>query len=729
LFAPNVSDRMPETFVFFQAEEFEGDNSEGRRKVLEKMERHIAAAMTRAACEFGTSDGDAASSLDAFVACVSKILPGHGVAVVVSPEKLAPAPGESMSENVFLSGNGDAESKAFSERFLGTPEPYVGETGYEPASGGDTLVFSSSDVCGVFVLVPGGESVSRALDVASTASSCLSEASRAFFRAKKREKTNIRLEALLASVPDIVFTFSPEGKFLDCLANDDAMLFMSPDIFIGRRVADVFPPTLSRLFSESFRDVRSSGRAKTVEYSLPLEEGDAWFEARISGAGDGNLFAVVRDVTERVSAKQRLEEAYESLRAADASRREFLSRIAHEIRTPLSGVVGFLDLLSDGAEANDEEKKEWTRYAKDGTKSLLSLLDDLLTASSLEDGVERVFSSETDLFDLLNDVFVSYSAVAESKKLEYRFASGELPVVVSDGPKIRRIVSNLVSNAIKFTDSGRVVVEAEFSGRPDEKKGNLSVSVCDSGPGVDEEAKKELFTPFFRGDGGAAGKTSGAGLGLSISKGLANALGGDVSLRAPEADNGARKGAVFEFSLPNLEALRYGKRTGNGSGTRGNKRSGSCKDICASSEEKVLVVDDSPMSLMLLKVFLKTLLPDTEILEAANGAEAVEIYASKRESVALVLMDVNMPVLDGVSAAAEISSIYGKTKPNIIAVTGEDSPDTVLFSSSGICATLKKPVERDVFETVVGDIAEKRGMRVERTFHGDAFLSKKRGFE
>lgn len=290
-------------------------------------------------------------------------------------------------------------------------------------------------------------------------------------------------------------------------------------------------------------------------------------------------------------------------------------------------------------------------------------------------------------------------------------------------------MSNLVSNAIKFTDSGSVVVEAEFSECTDEKKGTLSVSVCDSGPGVDEETRKELFTPFFRGDGGAARKTPGAGLGLSISKGLANALGGDISLRASEADNGARKGSVFEFSLPNLEALRYGKRTGNGSGTRKNKRSGSCKDICASSEEKVLVVDDSPMSLMLLKVFLKTLLPDAEILEAAHGAEAVEICASKEKSIALVLIDVDMPVLDGISAAAKISSVSRKTKPNIIALTGENSPDTALFSSAGVCAALKKPVERDVFETVVGDIAEKRGMRVERTFHGDASLSKKGGFE
>lgn len=267
---------------------------------------------------------------------------------------------------------------------------------------------------------------------------------------------------------------------------------------------------------------------------------------------EGLVFAIARDITERKQAEEALREATESLReaketaeAAARAKAEFLAMMSHEIRTPMNAVIGFGDLLT--TTALDEEQADFVDSLQSAGMSLLEIINGILDFSKLEAGKFEVLRLPVDLAAIIDEVHNLLSPLASEKGLDFRKQiDPALPAsVFSDGQAIRRILTNLTGNAIKFTDTGSIRISAQVATRPDGAW--VIITVADTGVGLAPGTIEHLFQPFVQGDSAHTRKSGGTGLGLSISRHLAVLLEGNLSARS--RPNGPGTEFVFEMPL------------------------------------------------------------------------------------------------------------------------------------------------------------------------------------
>jgi signal transduction histidine kinase/CheY-like chemotaxis protein len=379
--------------------------------------------------------------------------------------------------------------------------------------------------------------------------------------------------------------------------------------------------------------------------------------------------------------------------AATLAKSEFLASMSHEIRTPINGVMGMAELLS-GTKL-DEEQKQYLSTIQLSSQSLLAIINDILDYSKIEAGKLEIESVSFNIYELIENSLVIFTSLARKKDLLLSSdISSELPIaILGDPTRIRQIILNFVSNAVKFTDEGSININVSLV--PEGKHKSIKISVIDSGIGIKEDAEL-LFSAFEQADSSITRKYGGTGLGLAISRELAGLMKGKIG--AVNRDCG---GSEFWLTLP----LKVADEKAAIQWQDAQVDLASTKTIDL-SDVHVLVAEDNKVNQMVIKGLLKRL--NISFSLADNGEQAVSHYCDNPESYDVILMDWEMPVLDGISATHKIRQWEGEQQRSnvpVIALTAhalKGYEENAL--DAGMQGFLTKPLSINELENLIAKV-------------------------
>lgn len=383
----------------------------------------------------------------------------------------------------------------------------------------------------------------------------------------------------------------------------------------------------------------------------------------------------VRDKESLNKAIKEIEVEKIKAQSADKAKSQFLATISHEMRTPLNGIVGISELL--GETDLNPEQVEMVKNLSYSSNMLHSLISDVLDLTTIEDEnlelSENVFQLESEI----NDILEIFRPKIDSRKaflhLHHEHDERIPKVLYGDITRIRQVLVNLVNNGIKFTNDGSVIVQTKLLSK-EKNIASVQFTVSDTGIGISKEDQDKLFTKFFRTR--LANTIEGTGLGLTISKRLVELMGGEISFTSQ-----LKKGSTFTFELP------LSIKPENPQKIESSTHDEDLTDL------KILIAEDVPINQMVLSKMLKNL--GIENIDIVNdGKEAVEAATDDENKYDFILMDIQMPKLDGSQASRKIIEFYKGDLPfKIIAVTANVMKDDfVLYRESGMVDVLSKPV-------------------------------------
>ncbi len=511
-----------------------------------------------------------------------------------------------------------------------------------------------------------------------------------------------KLEFVVSSTGDGYFeigldplTFNPDATFA-------ALLGIEPVEAPLWTLTERTHPDDVPLGSDRIRQVRA-GRIDATDQEIRLLTASGeyvWFQmrSRVLHANDParrRVIGMIVNLSRWKALEGELRAAKESAEAHSTAKSQFLANMSHEIRTPLNGVLGMAQALE--AEELSAAQKEKVGVILDSGKSLMALLNDVLDLTKIEAGKMEISAVPGDFLHTMKRTRQLFQSTAEEKGLDLlvRYDANFPQRLSYDPTRVRQCVSNLVSNAIKFTARGHVEISLS-SKRQETGEHLVRVEVTDTGIGMTAETVDKLFSVFTQADGATTRKFGGSGLGLAISRQLARMMGGDITVTSQVG-----KGSTFSFTFRAQEAAAVAPSTAPSRATEPARKS--------LRGMRVLLTDDNAINRQVIKLFLAP--QGCDIVEATHGKEALDLLAQHEFDI--VLLDVHMPVMDGKEAIQRLRAEPRWKHLPVIALTADAmSGDREKYIALGMTDYVSKPVDQ---RELVSKMLQVKGLEAPET--------------
>jgi len=480
--------------------------------------------------------------------------------------------------------------------------------------------------------------------------------------------------------------FSPRWCEIIGYSDDDPELSHTFDSWLSRVHPDDHDYVMQAL-----KDHLEKGKEYKVEYRHRHKSGEYRWQSSVGNAvrnEEGTpvrMVGCISDITERKKYEAEIKIARDKAEEATRAKSLFLANMSHEIRTPMNAILGFAEILS--RRVSDPVQKDYLHSMQGSGKALLSLINDLLDLSKAEAGKLELYAQTTDIRYLIHDVESIFRLEAHKKNLDLIVSIADsLPVnLFLDEMKIRQVLLNLCSNAIKFTEKGfvKISVKAENIGK---ETADLLIQVQDSGKGVDPEFHDKIFNLFEQQDAAISRHYGGTGLGLAISQQIVHLMNGHIELKS-EVD----KGSIFTVHIPGVPL----------SHEKAEMRP--LKELVPGSlifePATLLIVDDTPSNILVLNGILEEF--PFDILKAEDGQQALALM--DKNKIDLVFMDIRMPVMDGMEAIRIIREHPEWSHIPVIALTASvNEYKEKHFKQKGFNAFVRKPATTKTLMAVLG---------------------------
>ncbi|WP_051286926.1 PAS domain-containing hybrid sensor histidine kinase/response regulator [Algoriphagus mannitolivorans] len=489
-----------------------------------------------------------------------------------------------------------------------------------------------------------------------------------------------RLRTLIQNIPDNIFIYDNEGRVLDFHVQDKEVLLKAASSTLGKKLEEFVPHGQAEDVVQAFRKSRETGSIQGVNvfWLNPLGT-ESHFEMRFFPLDESQMVSISKDITGQKIWEKGLIEARDAAERANKSKSEFLANMSHEIRTPMNGLLGIIDLLE--STKLDKIQKQYVEIIKNSGNSLLSIIRDILDYSKIESGELEINARIFDPVKELKAQGEILSGLAKKKKINLIIHHQQDTQIFLEGDKdkINQVLLNLISNSLKFTpEKGSVEVRMDLD-ELDSHLLFLSYSVKDTGIGISPENIQNLTKPFYQVDSSNSRNFQGTGLGLAIAKKIIELMGGELRI---ESELG--KGSEFSFTVlvRRVEAQEETQEHVPLSWK-------DVKEMGAEFPLKILLAEDNELNRQLMTLMFEQLGFQFEI--AVNGLEALEKV--KENEFDVVLMDVQMPVMNGLETTRKIRELGNRDELIIIGLSAnvfEEDQNSAL--KAGMNDYLTKPI-------------------------------------